>query len=295
MNMKHIIGRIVSLRNAGRCLAMVLLFGCVAPVALSQSQSAGFVKDDVYFSVARRINERTTSPVSAIVAELGGVIEIDQLTKDPDGKVTAVVKETTPSNARATNKSIRLTFVPTAEKNKWKWDSFEDNRKMYEVEKLFPYTKDRLDKAQQLAERLWTSLVSIMLKEGEAAVKVVDTARAILKADPAPYQAVVQARTAFEDAAKGTEIDVLRTTHSQLEAAIEPVLSLGDNYPELKTNDAFLRLQDELRNVMNVVKVTRKGYLDAVDIYNDDIRRLPFALVAYGMEYTRMESKIQPE
>ena len=264
-------------------------------VALPQTAPSAFNKDEVYFAVARRINERTESPVSAIVAALGDVIEVGTVSTGPDGKVTALVKETTPSNARVTNKSIRLTFVPTGEKNKWKWEMFEDNRKLYEVEKLFTYSKDKLDQAKAQTDRLWGALVEIMAKEGEAAVKVVETAKAILKADVPAQQPLVQARTAFTEAAKGTELEVLRSSHKDLESAIEPVLALADNYPDLKTNDAFLRLNEELKNIINMVKVTRKGYLDSVEIYNDDIRRLPFALVAYGMEYTKLEPKIQSE
>ncbi len=289
------IARRTVVRRLTNCLVAAVFVGCSFPVAFTQAPQAGFIKDEVYFSVARTINERTDSPVSAIVGALGEVIEILQLTTSPEGKVTATIKETAASNARSTNKTIRLTFVPSGEKNKWKWESFEDNRKMYEVEKLFPYAKDRLDPARQLTERMWTNLVDIMVKEGDAAAKVLETAKSILKSDPAPLSPVMQARTAFGEAAKATDLEALKSTHRDLESSIEPVLTLGDNHPELKSNDAFLRLQDELRNVMNVVKVTRKAYLDAVEIYNDDIRRLPVALVAYGMEYTKLEAKIQPE
>jgi LemA protein len=277
-------------------LTIVSLAPCFALAqAAPAAAPAAFIKDDVYFAVARRINERTESPVSAIVAALSDVIQVDQVTPGADGKVTVLVKETTPSNARATNRTIRLTFLPTGDKNKWKWDMFEDNRKLYEVEKLFPYTKDRLDQAKRSTDRLWGGLLDAMGKEGEAAARVVETAKAILKQEIPTQQALAQARTVFAEAAKGTELEVLRSTHKELETVIEPVLALAETFPDLKTNDAFLRLNDELKNAVNTVKVTRKGYLDSVEIYNDDIRRLPFALVAYGMEYTKLEPKIQSE
>jgi LemA protein len=181
------------------------------------------------------------------------------VTTGTDGKVSAIVKEITPSNARVTNKSIRLTFAPSGDKNRWKWEMFEDNRKLYEFEKLFPYSKDKLNQSKQQIERLWGALLEIMAKEGEAAVKVVETAKAILKTDIAAQQPLIQARTAFAEAVKGTEIEVLRATHRDLEAAIEPVLALSETYPDLKTNDAFLRLNDELKNAINIVKVHTQG------------------------------------
>jgi len=284
--------------------AISLSFGIVVLVAAStglvrdsptaSAQGVGPTKDEVYFSLARRINAQSESPVSAIVNSLGEVIEIQQIVMS-EGKATVVVKELAPSNARSTNRSIRLVFVPTDQKDKWLWESFEDNRKFYPVEKLFPYAKERLTQSRQVTDRAWAALLDIMSKEGEAAVKVVTTAKAILKTDPAPLAPLTLARSALGEAVKGKEVEAILNTHRELVAAIEQVLALADNYAELKANDAFLRLVDELKAVQASRASMRTAYVDAVAAYNDDIRRLPFALVAYGMEFTKVDAKIQPE
>lgn len=272
---------------------MSLLFQSV----FSFQQASVLTKDEVYFSLARRINEQSESPVSAIVGALGEVIEVGQITVGADGKTTVIVKELAPSTPRVTNRSIRLIFVPSGEKDKWKWESFEDNRKLYPVERLFPYTKDRLGVAKANAERVWANLLEIMTREGETAMRVLETARAITKSDPAPLLAMTKARGAFLEAVKSKETttESLLSSHRELQMAIEPVMGLADTYPDLRANDAYLRLFDELKILQNVLRATRKAYTDAVDVYNDDILRLPFALVAYGMEFTRMEAKIQAE
>jgi LemA protein len=188
-----------------------------------------------------------------------------------------------------------LVFVPTDQKDKWLWESFEDNRKFYPVEKLFPYAKERLTQSRQVTDRAWAALLDIMSKEGEAAVKVITTAKAILKTDPAPLAPLTLARSALGEAVKGKEVEAILNSHRELVAAIEQVLALADNYAELKANDAFLRLVDELKAVQASRASMRTAYVDAVAAYNDDIRRLPFALVAYGMEFTKVDAKIQPE
>ena len=90
-----------------------------------------------------------------------------------------------------------------------------------------------------------------MNKEGEAAVKVVTTAKAILKSDPAPLAPLTLARTGLAEAVKGKEVEAILNSHRDLVTAIEQVLALADNHAELKANDAFLRLLDELKAVQD--------------------------------------------
>ena len=59
-------------------------------------------KDEVFFSIARRINSVSESPVSAIVAELDGVIEVTAIASEPDGK--SLVTEGARSIERIENK-----------------------------------------------------------------------------------------------------------------------------------------------------------------------------------------------
>src|SRR5262245_16596967 len=85
--------------------------------------------DEVYFSIARKLNSINDAPASALVAELDGVVEVTDIVGNADGKSTVTVKERAPSNASSTNKSIRLTFAPPATGDRWTWEQFEENRR----------------------------------------------------------------------------------------------------------------------------------------------------------------------
>jgi hypothetical protein len=63
--------------------------------ALAQTGAGGkqMKKDELYLSIARRLNEVTESPSSAIANELDAVIEVTSLTTLPDGKAEATVRE----------------------------------------------------------------------------------------------------------------------------------------------------------------------------------------------------------
>src|SRR5215813_8605222 len=246
--------------------------------ALAQTDSGGkqMKKDELYFSIGRRLNALNESPVSAIVNELDAVIEITGLKMLPDGKAEVTVKERAPSSAAYTNKSIRLIFAPPAAgdtKEQWKWEQFEDNRKFYPVDKLFPYAQTELGKRKQTTVTGWTAFIGAINKQGEAASKALETAKAILKNDPPPMAGVKAARTSLA----------------------EPITTLGDTYTDLKANDAYLRLLEEFKNSINATNAARKNYVQTVAAYNEAILRLPFGLVAYGLEFHKIEANISED
>ena len=63
--------------------------------------------------------------------------------------------------------------------------------------------------------------------------------------------------------------------NSQLDGAIGRLLLLTENYPQLRSSDQFMRLQDELAGTENRIKVSRMRYNDAVRDYNTFILQFP--------------------
>jgi len=252
-------------------------------------------KDEVFFSIARRINSVSESPVSAIVAELDGVIEVTAIASEPDGKSLVTVKERAPSNASSTNKSIRLKFTPPPSGDQWTWVEFEDNRRFYPVEKLFPYATDELGKRRQAANAKWSTFLVTVNKQGDAANKALETAKSVIKSDPPPLATLTNVRNTLAQAIKDNEKDAILNSYRELSSQAEPIITLGDTYADLKANDAYLRLLDEYKNSINVTNAARKEYVQAVNVYNEALVRLPFALIAYGLQFTKIEANITAE
>ena len=65
-----------------------------------------------------------------------------------------------------------------------------------------------------------------------------------------------------------------------LSGALQRLLSVTENYPELKANQNFLALQDQLEGTENRISVERKKYNEAAQAYNTKIRRFPNAFIA---------------
>jgi LemA protein len=268
--------------------------------ALAQAGSGGkqMKKDELYSSVARRLNALNESPSSAIASELDAVIEVTDLTMRPDGKAEVTIKERAPSEAAQVSKPIRLVFAPPAagdKEEKWTWEQFENNRRLYPVDKLFPYAKDELGKRKQATVAGWGAFIAAINKQAEAAGKALETAKAILKIDPPPLGGVKATRSALAEATKENRTEDILNAYRELNQQTESVATLGDTYTDLKANDAYLRLIDEFTKSVEATKAARKNYLQAVAAYNEAILRLPFSLVAYGLEFHKIDANISED
>jgi LemA protein len=68
--------------------------------------------------------------------------------------------------------------------------------------------------------------------------------------------------------------------NNSLDAALGRLLAISENYPELKADASFIRLQDELAGTENRIATARRRYNDTVEVWNRTIRRFPTVLIA---------------
>lgn len=71
--------------------------------------------------------------------------------------------------------------------------------------------------------------------------------------------------------------------YEELNGALSRLLVVVENYPELKSNENFIRLQDELAGTENRIAVARKRYNDRVRDFNTKIRQFPGSMLASSM------------
>ena len=75
--------------------------------------------------------------------------------------------------------------------------------------------------------------------------------------------------------------------NNQLEGALARLAVVVENYPQLKSNENFLRLQDELAGTENRIAVERRKYNEAVQDYNTDIELFPKNIAASMFGFQR--------
>ena len=263
--------------------------------AFAQAPAKKLTKDDVMRGIAAQVLTQSESPATSIIGALDDVIEVGEITLSPkDGKWLAVVKEKTPSNSSSVNKEIPLMFAAQPD-GIWKWEQFKNDAKFYPLEKLFPYAKDYLIRSRDGVNVGWKKYLAALPAQGEAAFKALDTAKAIMKKDPVPLAAVNTARETMKKALESGDVDSIKAASKELNQAIEPIAKLTDEFPELKTNDAYMRLAEAVEASKKNLKAARDEYVNGVNQYNDRIARLPFTLVAFGFGFVKMEPQIEIE
>lgn len=88
---------------------------------------------------------------------------------------------------------------------------------------------------------------------------------------------ITEARARVNEAQTPQE---LSEANAQLSQAIGDINVVVEAYPELKANQNFIQLQDELAGTENRIAVARKDYNDVVKIFNSKVRRFPTSIFA---------------
>jgi LemA protein len=111
-----------------------------------------------------------------------------------------------------------------------------------------------------------------------------------------------QEQKVFIDVAKArasvggaTTIPEKITANTELAGALSRLLLVVERYPELKSNQNFMALQDELAGTENRIAVERMRYNDAVKAYNVFVRRFPNNLIASIFNYSREDVYFKAE
>lgn len=101
---------------------------------------------------------------------------------------------------------------------------------------------------------------------------LVNTVKGYASHEEDVFTAVADARTALSGA---KTVDELNSAQSQLDSAVSRLLAIAESYPDLKANENFINLQDELAGTENRISVARQDYNNAAKEYNTKFNRSP--------------------
>jgi LemA protein len=100
------------------------------------------------------------------------------------------------------------------------------------------------------------------------------------------FEEVTRLRSQWGEAK--TQADKVQAAN-QIEGALSKLLLVSENYPELKANQNFIALQDELAGTENRIAVERRRYNDIVKELNASIRRFPTSIIAGMLNLQKRE------
>lgn len=118
----------------------------------------------------------------------------------------------------------------------------------------------------------WAQVDVVLQRRADLIPNLVETVKGYAAQEVTVYDDIAKARSALLSAK--TPQDRI-AANGQLDGAIGRLLVIVENYPQLKSNENFLRLQDELAGTENRIAVERKRYDDAIMAYNTYIGLFP--------------------
>jgi len=109
---------------------------------------------------------------------------------------------------------------------------------------------------------------------------LVETVKGFARQETTVFIRVAEARAKLAGAVQTGDLQQMGAANQALTAPLGRLLALSENYPELKSNQNFLQLQDQLEGTENRISVSRQDYNRAVEDFNAYIRRFPYNLTA---------------
>jgi LemA protein len=137
--------------------------------------------------------------------------------------------------------------------------------------------KNTLVTKNEAVKAAWSQVDIVLQRRADLIPNLVETVKGYAQQEVTVFGDIAKARSALLSA--GTPQEKI-AANGQLDGALGRLLLVVENYPQLKSNENFLRLQDELAGTENRIAVERKRYNDKLQDYNTYVQQFPNSIFA---------------
>ncbi len=157
--------------------------------------------------------------------------------------------------------------------------------------------RNRLVTERNKIDANWAQVENDMKRRADLIPNLVETVKGYAKQEQNVIGEIANARAALLSAAGSNNRQGEMAANSQLSGALGRLLVLQEAYPQLKSNENFLRLQDELAGTENRIAVDRRDYNEGIRTYNTDLEQFPENVAAslFGFHKDENYFKISEE
>ena len=156
----------------------------------------------------------------------------------------------------------------------------------------FVSRRNQMAVKREAVNAAWSQVDVVLQRRADLIPNLVETVKGFAQHETEVFNEIAKARASYLSAS--TPADKI-AANNQLDASLAKVLVLTENYPQLKSNENFLRLQDELSGTENRIAVERRRYNEAVQDYNTYIALFPNSLVAGMSGFARNDAYFKTE
>src|SRR6266700_2903872 len=135
-------------------------------------------------------------------------------------------------------------------------------------------------------DKAWANIDVLLKQRHDELPKLIETCKGYMQYEQETLQKVVQARNAFSGA---RSVGEKAQADNMITAALKSLFALSESYPDLKTNNNFMQLQNRITELEEKIADRREFFNDDVNTYNIRIQEIPDALLAWLMHLERKE------
>jgi LemA protein len=147
-------------------------------------------------------------------------------------------------------------------------------------------TRNSLVRTEEQVDAAWSEVENQLQRRSDLIPNLVNTVQGFASQEREVFSNIAEARAKLAGAQSVQETS---EGYNQLQSSLSRLLVVVENYPQLRSNENFIRLQDELAGTENRIAVARKRYNDAVRQFNTRIRMFPTAIVANQLGFDAKE------
>ncbi len=142
---------------------------------------------------------------------------------------------------------------------------------------MYVSSRNQMVVKNEAVKSAWAQVDVVLQRRADLIPNLVETVKGFAAQEQTVFHDIAAARSALMGAQ--TPSDKI-AANGQLDGALSRLLLIVENYPQLKSNENFLRLQDELAGTENRIAVERKRYNDTLQDYNTFVGLFPNSLFA---------------
>jgi LemA protein len=141
----------------------------------------------------------------------------------------------------------------------------------------FKSAQNQMVQKQENISSKWSEVDVNLQRRADLIPNLVETVKGFTKEESTVFADIANARAGLLNA-QGPEAKI--AANGRLDSAFGRLLALTENYPQLRSSEQFMRLQDELAGTENRIAVARRYYNQAIQDYNTFIRQFPNSIWA---------------
>ena len=134
-----------------------------------------------------------------------------------------------------------------------------------------------LVQARIKVDNAWSQIDVQLQRRFDLIPNFVETVKGYMTHESETFQKIAELRTSW---AKTESVSEKATLDNELSTALKTIMAVSESYPELKANQNFSELSEELRNTENKISFSRQFYNDTVTMYNTKLEVFPSNIIA---------------